>query len=452
MRRSSSVGALARAELRMRPGPRIGEIRQLAARHGRRRRSRAPAAARARRAQAHAVLLAHDHEHDPRPQPALAVGSGRREQPRQIGVVELDRGQVVRFVVVRAGRRLGAHDLARIDAEHVRRARRAARCTGGASTLFTPSVTPSGACAGSGVVSGSGVRDACGEPLRTQGRKTTLALLIAGCSVWASSNSRTHHAPALEADALPSASAKVTSRLASGSGARSSLTAVKRAGLELGERRCRRVAARGAARCGPPRRAARASMQQHLGSGDNRASAAAAARPPCDRWCASRTRAATRRRCAKPNANCAAPMRSPACIGSNDGLASLSSSLISKNCAGAKSSLQRCSQSAARPSPMIATRGDAEAPRAGYRRIAEACRCRGSRFSGTTLCAHRQRAERMHAQRAVRAGGFAQRRRCAICPAGSSARPALRVAQAPRAAARRHPPRAAAAAPGRRPA
>ena len=66
--------------------------------------------------------VAHDDEDEPRPQVAGARHSGRREEPRQLGLVEVDRRQVVRLDVRRAWARDRAHDHGRVEADHVARA------------------------------------------------------------------------------------------------------------------------------------------------------------------------------------------------------------------------------------------------------------------------------------------------------------------------------------------
>ena len=100
------------------PRPRVGRVREDAAvgdlQH------------RVRRARVHGELRlivsgfdVDDDEHQPRHRDALAgVGDGA-EQPRDVGVRELDRGEVVGLEVVVVGPGDAPHDLARIEADDV---------------------------------------------------------------------------------------------------------------------------------------------------------------------------------------------------------------------------------------------------------------------------------------------------------------------------------------------
>ena len=58
------------------------------------------------------------HEYDPRSQPIAHRRSGR-EQPRKIGPVELDLGEVIRLDADRTIDRIRAHDLTRAEADHI---------------------------------------------------------------------------------------------------------------------------------------------------------------------------------------------------------------------------------------------------------------------------------------------------------------------------------------------
>ena len=103
------------------PRPRLGQVGQLAAW------DRRPADLQHRQhlagADRDAVLHGDDDEHAPGSQLVGGeVGGGGREQPRQRRLAELEVGEVVRLEVRRAGGRLGAHDLARINSQDVARA------------------------------------------------------------------------------------------------------------------------------------------------------------------------------------------------------------------------------------------------------------------------------------------------------------------------------------------
>ena len=115
----------------MRPVPRVGERlqgRECGDVDGR---------DRARRAWHLGVLSGGERDqHQPGPDPVPGDGR-RREQPGEVGFVELDRGQVVRLEVRRVLPRLGAYDVPGVEAEHVtwpiglhgqRRDRMRARC------------------------------------------------------------------------------------------------------------------------------------------------------------------------------------------------------------------------------------------------------------------------------------------------------------------------------------
>ena len=71
---------------------------------------------RARRFDGHAGLVAHDDEAQPRAQLAARVRARRGEQPWEVGAIEVDAGEEVRFEVAAVRQRLHADDLPRIEA------------------------------------------------------------------------------------------------------------------------------------------------------------------------------------------------------------------------------------------------------------------------------------------------------------------------------------------------
>ena len=109
--------ALGDQQLRVRPGPRTGEVAELAAgaavdvQLGQRRAGR--------HRDRHAGAVLDDDQRQPRPQPALRVGRRRREQPRQIRIVEVDRDEVVRLDVGGVAPRRQANDRARVEPDDV---------------------------------------------------------------------------------------------------------------------------------------------------------------------------------------------------------------------------------------------------------------------------------------------------------------------------------------------
>ena len=120
--RHDGTGRAIRRGLRVRPRPAVGEVRQLE-RWLRRRRDVEQRQRRVRaRADRHTVLLLHDDETQPRPQLSGGVRRRRCEQPRIVRPVELDAREVARLEVRRPGRRIGANDLMRVDADDVGRA------------------------------------------------------------------------------------------------------------------------------------------------------------------------------------------------------------------------------------------------------------------------------------------------------------------------------------------
>ena len=62
-----------------------------------------------------------DDQHAPRAEPVVRAARRRREQPREVGRVELDEWEVVGLDVGAAGTRIGADDEARVDADDVAR-------------------------------------------------------------------------------------------------------------------------------------------------------------------------------------------------------------------------------------------------------------------------------------------------------------------------------------------
>ena len=115
---SSCVRPDATRHLRVRPRPRVREVGQL----GDRRHVDADHGQRARRFLRLVVLPIGEHDQrKPWPQPCRR-SPRRREQPGEVGVVELDPGQVVRLEARRRVPGLGADDVPGIDADHVDRA------------------------------------------------------------------------------------------------------------------------------------------------------------------------------------------------------------------------------------------------------------------------------------------------------------------------------------------
>src|SRR5262249_563701 len=148
--------------------------------------------------------------------------------PRQVGIVELDRGEIVGFVVVGADGRLRAHDLPGVDADHVGRAEQphADRCR--VDAVHAERDTERG-LRGQGRFQRIARRDARGETLSPPGQEDDAGVAHAGSLIFASSNSFTTMLRRLSW-ALLSASEKVTSGFAFGSRASPSVTAAKRSG------------------------------------------------------------------------------------------------------------------------------------------------------------------------------------------------------------------------------
>ena len=113
--------AFERRDLRVRPRPGAGQIRQLVARHrraiDRQHRQRTAGVDRER----HALLPAHDDQAHPGTQAVLGVRRRRREQPRKIGTIEIDAGQKIGFERARRRRRVGANHLTLVDADDIAR-------------------------------------------------------------------------------------------------------------------------------------------------------------------------------------------------------------------------------------------------------------------------------------------------------------------------------------------
>ena len=105
----------------MRPQRRFREVGQLRLhlRCGQADRRQRPAGAQRGRRDLRAL---DDDEHEPRAQMAGGVGARRREQPRKVGRIEVDDREVVGLEVGDVRPRVGAHDQALIDADHVGRA------------------------------------------------------------------------------------------------------------------------------------------------------------------------------------------------------------------------------------------------------------------------------------------------------------------------------------------
>ena len=124
--------ALGDQQLRVGPRPRTGQVAELAAgaavdpQLGQRRSGR--------HVDRHPGAGLHDDERQPRPQPALRVGRRRGEQPRQIGLVEVDGDEVVRFDVGGVASRREADDRPRVEPDDVARAGQRRRRRGATET------------------------------------------------------------------------------------------------------------------------------------------------------------------------------------------------------------------------------------------------------------------------------------------------------------------------------
>ena len=118
---------------------------------------------------------ADDDEAEPGPQPRLRAGGGGGEQPGQARLVELDQREVVGLEVARPRRRVGAHDLPRVEAGDVAGPHRPSPApTPGAALIVERDAWRCRGRAGRRR-SVSGALDAAAAPRRTQGRKTRSA-------------------------------------------------------------------------------------------------------------------------------------------------------------------------------------------------------------------------------------------------------------------------------------
>ena len=125
--------ALGDQQLRVGPRPRPGQVAELAAgaavdpQLGQRRSGR--------HVDRHPGAGLHDDERQPRSQPALRVGRRRREQPRQIWLVEVDGDEVVRLDVGGVASRREADDRPRVEPDDVARAGQRRRRRGATETV-----------------------------------------------------------------------------------------------------------------------------------------------------------------------------------------------------------------------------------------------------------------------------------------------------------------------------
>ena len=105
----------------MRPRPRLAEVRQFGGNVGRLDANRGQ-----QRALGHArqpgLGDVEYNQHEPRTQSAVTLRLGGRQHPYEFGRIEVDDRKVVRLEVARLRLRIGAHDEAGVDADHIARA------------------------------------------------------------------------------------------------------------------------------------------------------------------------------------------------------------------------------------------------------------------------------------------------------------------------------------------
>ena len=105
--------------LRMRPSPALAEVGQLGVRVSRRGDRQHGQRGIDRAGQRHAVLLTHNDKAQPGSQLRVRTGTGRHEQPGEVGTIELDAGEIGRLEITGSGLRVPPHDLISVDPHHI---------------------------------------------------------------------------------------------------------------------------------------------------------------------------------------------------------------------------------------------------------------------------------------------------------------------------------------------